>query len=160
MASLDKEEITVDISSPPEYNPVDPTDGEPVYDVCLLSSRLTKHEGRISLDGTCRYLASCSTLSPYGVAVHKVLLVLVCLACKSCFLPKDMPGHLKHEHDIKVVDKEAFVQACLRWHLHLKHSDVLYPSPRGPPVEVIPMLNGYACAVDPAGWAFACRSKE
>jgi hypothetical protein len=160
MASLDEDKIAIVNSPLPEYNLVNPTDGEPVYDICLLSSKLTTHEGRISLDGTCRYLASCSTLSPYGVAVHKLLLVLICLACKSCFLPKDMPGHLKHGHDIKVVDKDAFARACLRWHLHLKHSDILYPSPRGPPVEVIPTLNGFACAVDPAGCAFACCSKD
>ena len=159
LASLEDKEITVDFCQPPEYKPVDNADGEQLYGVHLLSSRLTRNEGCISLDGTCRYLASCSTLSPLGVAVHTHLLVMFCLACKSCVLPADMPGHLK-QHGIKVIDKDAFVEACLHWRLHLKYSEILYPSPRGPPVEVIPMLDGYACAVDPAGCAFACCSKE
>ena len=43
---------------------------------------------------------------------------------------------------------------------YIKHSDILYPSPRGPLIEVIPILNGFTYAVDPAGYTFACCSKD
>ena len=117
---------------------------------------LTSSSGRIRLDGTCRYLAACDVLGPFGVAIHKLLRVLICL---DCFLPDDMPGHLK-EHGFKVLDRAGFLTACARWHLHGNYSDVLHPAPRGPPVEVLTRYTGYACAVDPVHCAYACRSKE
>ena len=95
---------------------------------------------------------------PLSVVVHRVLGVLICLACKCCFLPGDMPGHLK-EHDLKVTDKDEFLKVCRLWGVHEKHSDVIYPTPRGPPVEIISHYLGFACAVDPKSCAFACRSK-
>lgn len=57
-------------------------------------------------------------------------------------------------------DKIALLEACVRCGLHAKYSDVVHPGPRGPPVELLPVEKGYACAVDPASCAFACRSVE
>jgi len=157
-ASNDNDDTTVEFSAP-AFVPLHPTDGQFQSLTLHCSSVFIWKSGRIRLDGTQRNLAACDTLGPLGVAIHRVLRVLICLACKSCFFPRDLRGHLK-EHGIKVADKAAFLDACQRWGIHEQHSDVVYPAPRGPPVEVLTCYTGFACAVDPTGCAFACCSKQ
>jgi hypothetical protein len=114
---------------------------------------------RIILDGTKRYFAACKTLSSAGFAAHRALKLLFCLKCKTFILPKDAPGHAS-DHDLKVEDKPAFMRACEQWKIHQTLAGVVHPNPRGPPVEGLAMDKGFACAMEPAGCAFACRSHE
>jgi hypothetical protein len=90
------EEVIVSFSLP-EYTLTEANDGMAFILGCCLSIPLTSNKGRVRVDGAIRYLAACETLRPLGIIVHKLLHVLICLACKSCIFPSDMPGHLK-EH--------------------------------------------------------------
>jgi len=152
------EEVTVSFSLP-EYTPTQANDGMALILGYCPSIPLTSIKGRVRLDGAVRYLAACETLCPLGVVVHKLLHVLICLACKSCIIPSHMPGHLK-EHGFKNIDKIAFTAACERWGIIQLPERVLHPSPRGAPVEILKTYQGYACAVDPTGCSFACTSEN
>jgi Orsellinic acid/F9775 biosynthesis cluster protein D len=74
-------------------------------------------------------------------------------------LLKDTHGHAS-EHDLKVEDKLGFMGACERWEIHQTHADVVHLSLRGSPVAGLATEKGFACAIDPAGCTFACRSRE
>lgn len=149
----------VQLASPRTYN--NPDDGEShIIQAGYYFFLIIPCTARVILDGTCQYLASCKTLRPLGFAVHRVLQVLMCIPCKACILPKDGPGHCHSEHGLKVENRDEFMEACTRWGVHQTYIDVLHPSPRGPPVELIPMEKGYACSVDPRSCAFACCSRE
>lgn len=121
-------------------------------------TNMTPMSDRVVLHGNIKYLVATETMQQAGVAAHRELRVLVCLGCNQSFIPNDVPGHAHKKHNVKLLDRESFIQDCERHRIHFDVKDVRLPTPRGPPVEHIPIYDGLACAADPKSCFYCCRS--
>jgi hypothetical protein len=84
--------------------------------------------------------------------------VLICRKCRYSFIPNEVIGHAHSCQNVspRSIDLEEFQELVLGQLIHLEVSSVLHPSPRGPPVEGIAEVKGWACSVDPVLCAYCC----
>ena len=101
----------------------------------------------ISLSGVQSYISSPGIASKIGCVVHEQLHTIFCLKCQQAILPKDIPGHVCAQHNIKMsnADSRNLVELVTTYQLHMTHAEVKYPAPGDPPVEVLEMFPGFVC---------------
>jgi hypothetical protein len=104
------------------------------------------------------YVSSPGIASKIGCVVHEQLRTIFCLECRRAILPKDVPGHVRAQHNIKMgeADSGNLAELVTTYQLHTTHAEVKYPAPGGPPVEVLEMFPGFACRM----CHYCCRTES
>jgi hypothetical protein len=120
-----------------------------------LTNDRRRHTG-VSLYGGRSYLESCPLLDRLGVRVHSLLRILLCIDCGAAFTPQDMLGHLRKVHSLQSLtaeDQNAFFSFSTSHNVGKGAMDGPLPANHGPPVELVRVQPGFACAVSPCPYA-------
>lgn len=104
-------------------------------------------------------LGSTEVLSLYGFLFHRKLRVLICQSCRTCFTPRDAVGHARKSHAVKLNYNDDFQDDCQTLSIH-PTTDVPVPEPRGPPVPMLDVFDGFSCSADPLQCNYCCRSES
>lgn len=86
----------------------------------------------------------------FGVVHHTALNVVICTECRTAVLPDHVVAHAKEKHQLSpgMITHERF-QAELSTLTLARHvRDILLPTPFGPPVEILEIINGHRCTME------------
>ena len=88
-------------------------------------------------------------LSPYKV--------VVCTSCRNAIQPKAIARHLKEIHQIKISDRQPFMQHLEQFDL-AEHELVMQYVPRDFPVPLLPVQSGLQCRSEDC--AYLCVTEK
>lgn len=93
--------------------------------------------------------------------MHVILRCLLCIQCGRAFTPKSMAGHLqKHGIPISEDDKNGLLEFARANSVGDDPRDSPLPTNYGPPVELVPEQDGFACGVGEHSYAFKTEDRH
>ncbi|KIL54330.1 hypothetical protein M378DRAFT_182579, partial [Amanita muscaria Koide BX008] len=122
----------------------------------LLGDKKASQRKRIQLDGGVSYLVSDPSFDRLGLRVHSALHVILCIDCRAAYIPQDLPGHLYNKHGVSRFSseqKKAFETLVASHNIVEKAANGPLPANHGPPVELVPIENGFMCGVTGCSYA-------